>query len=44
MRLSQAHHRVTAATIVNYATPQELRTIFGNMVKSHTPKKLLMDS
>jgi len=28
MRLSQAHHRVTAATIVNYATPQELRTIF----------------
>lgn len=41
MRLSQAHHRTTAATIINYATPEELRTIFWRYAEEPRTKEIV---
>lgn len=41
MRMSQAHHKVTAYQIVNFAQPEELRTIFWTYGEERNTKEIV---
>ena len=41
MRMSQAHHKVTAYQIINFAQPEELRTIFWTYGEERNTKEIV---